>query len=528
MNQPSTNELTHLVVYTDGGARPTNPGFGGAGIHGYLCKEKTSKVGSGHPRVAPTRFGYLPKQDVREFEERYKNASAEDLEGENRSDLREVDVIEYYDVVCPLGDDVTNNFAEITAAIKSLKLAQVLNANSVLIIADSKYMISGITEWLPGWIAKGWRRPDGSEFANRELWEEFLSVENHTRDLGIQIEYRKVKGHAGDVGNEASDVLATIACNQSRSRQLEVTTIVSPGKGYWKSDVERHPYLTCANLYFNTSPQSLVPGRYVCGEHGKDDSLLAVKSTDGMYGIFELKEPDPLLEAIRKLACERVEVLCREENAFMIGRLNEIYHPDFVKHFEHFKGDAVLQPNPTRATLVNIGTGKEKQIVTEVRPPLLAWAAVDDMGRLADTFELYKAKDPSLVVTDITEGLFETVEVKKKLVNQLRAEFNGGYSKLEVIVQYDLGKGVQEANVILVPGTSILPRNALKRIEGLEPKVKVLTWKESDVAFRYAVAIETTDAIGLWAAFYSNIRYLVTTPKKVVSSKSTKKIVNLI
>lgn len=519
---------THLVAYTDGGARPTNPGFAGAGIHAYLCKEKTSKVGSGHPRVSPTKYGYFPKQEVRDFEERYKRSAEGDIAGANHTDLREVDVIAYYDVVCPLGDQVTNNVAEVTAAIKSLKLAQLLNVNSVIIIADSGYMIKGITEWFEGWVARKWRRPDGTEYANRELWEEFSEVEQATRAKGITIAYRQIKGHAGDVGNEASDVLATIGCNQSRSKLTDVTTIESPGKGYWKTEVERHPYLTCGNLYFHTSDAGMVKGRYLCGEHGKDDTLLAVKSTAGMYGIFELKEPDTLLESLRDLAKKKVDHLNRDEDAFMIGRLNEIYRPDFINLFEHFGSDALLQPNPLRATLTNIGTGKESQILTEVRPPLLAWQAVDDMGKLADTFELYKSNDTKLTITDITDGLFETVEEKKKPVTRLRDEFNGGFDKLEVIVKYDIGKGVEETNVILVPGSSILPRNTLKKLEGREPKVKVITWKESDVAFRYAIVIETNDAIGIWAAFYSNFRYLVMTPKKVVSSKSTKKIVNLI
>jgi ribonuclease HI len=94
----------------------------------------------------------------------------------------------------------TNNRMELTAAIEALKALKRLCW--VDFYTDSEYLRRGITEWLPKWRARNWRRKQGA-LANIDLWQELdAAVRQH------QIEWHWVRGHAGDRDNRRVDQLA--------------------------------------------------------------------------------------------------------------------------------------------------------------------------------------------------------------------------------------------------------------------------------------------------------------------------------
>ncbi len=97
----------------------------------------------------------------------------------------------------------TNNRMELTAAIEALKS---LNRTcQVEIYTDSEYLKRGITEWLPNWRKRGWKRKGGA-LANIDLWQTLEAALNlHS------ITWHWVRGHAGDANNERVDRLATAA-----------------------------------------------------------------------------------------------------------------------------------------------------------------------------------------------------------------------------------------------------------------------------------------------------------------------------
>jgi ribonuclease HI len=99
--------------------------------------------------------------------------------------------------------ETTNNRMEMTAVIEALKALK--RPCHVTLHLDSKYVLQGITEWLPGWKAKGWKTAAKQPVKNVDLWQA-LDALVHT--AGHQIEWRWVKGHAGDPGNERADALA--------------------------------------------------------------------------------------------------------------------------------------------------------------------------------------------------------------------------------------------------------------------------------------------------------------------------------
>jgi ribonuclease HI len=140
--------LPQVTIYTDGGADP-NPGTGGwAAILLDPVSGKKRELSGGEPRT-------------------------------------------------------TNNRMELTAAIRGLEALK--QPCKVRLLTDSQYLKKGVTLWLKGWIANGWKRKDG-ELQNADLWRRLSElVQEH------QIQWDWVRGHAGDRWNERADELATAA-----------------------------------------------------------------------------------------------------------------------------------------------------------------------------------------------------------------------------------------------------------------------------------------------------------------------------
>lgn len=97
----------------------------------------------------------------------------------------------------------TNNRMELMAVIRALEALK--RPCAVTLHVDSQYVLKGMTEWLAGWKAKGWRTASKQPVKNQELWQELDRLVN---GRGHAIDWRWVRGHNGDPGNERADELA--------------------------------------------------------------------------------------------------------------------------------------------------------------------------------------------------------------------------------------------------------------------------------------------------------------------------------
>ena len=95
----------------------------------------------------------------------------------------------------------TNNRMELTAAIRALE--EIPPGVGVELYTDSRYLQQGVTQWLAGWIARGWKRK-GGEIRNLDLWKRLASLEEEH-----DVNFHWLKGHAGHEHNERADDLAT-------------------------------------------------------------------------------------------------------------------------------------------------------------------------------------------------------------------------------------------------------------------------------------------------------------------------------
>ena len=105
----------------------------------------------------------------------------------------------------------TNNRMEMTAAIAALESLK--RPSEVVLVTDSQYLYKGMTEWITGWVKRGWVNSRKEAVLNRDLWERLLELSKiHS------IRWVWIRGHNGHPENERCDALARAAIDEYRKR----------------------------------------------------------------------------------------------------------------------------------------------------------------------------------------------------------------------------------------------------------------------------------------------------------------------
>lgn len=103
----------------------------------------------------------------------------------------------------------TNNRMELLGAIEALRALK--KPTSVRLYTDSQYVQKGVTQWIHNWKKRGWKTADNKPVANADLWQALEAAA-----APHKIEWKWVKGHAGDAMNERADALARQAIAEMR------------------------------------------------------------------------------------------------------------------------------------------------------------------------------------------------------------------------------------------------------------------------------------------------------------------------
>jgi ribonuclease HI len=113
--------------------------------------------------------------------------------------------------ICGGARDTTNNRMELQAVIEALNALK--RPCMVTLHTDSQYVQKGISEWIHGWKARGWKTAAKEPVKNEDLWRALDAAQAmHT------VEWRWVRGHNGHPGNERADMLANRGVELARSR----------------------------------------------------------------------------------------------------------------------------------------------------------------------------------------------------------------------------------------------------------------------------------------------------------------------
>jgi len=106
--------------------------------------------------------------------------------------------------ICGGERNTTNNRMELLAAIRAIQW--ITEPCEVVLHSDSRYVVDGATQWLGGWVRRGWQTSTGSPVKNDDLWRLLMStMQPH------DIRWEWVRGHNGHTENERADQLATWA-----------------------------------------------------------------------------------------------------------------------------------------------------------------------------------------------------------------------------------------------------------------------------------------------------------------------------
>ena len=108
----------------------------------------------------------------------------------------------------------TNNRMEMTAVIEALSALK--RPCHVRLYVDSQYVLKGMTEWLPGWKARGWKTAAKAPVKNVDLWQRLDTL---VSSAGHKIDWHWVRGHNGDPGNEQADALANRGVEQALQKR---------------------------------------------------------------------------------------------------------------------------------------------------------------------------------------------------------------------------------------------------------------------------------------------------------------------
>jgi ribonuclease HI len=491
-------EIEHgIVLYTDGSCKPSR-GVGGWGIHGYTYNILSTKEPVGKKINASTNLGYHDGETIKV-----------------QDDLTTVAPLQYLDSWGTIPGETTNNVAELTAAINGLNVVREKDARTAVILSDSQYVLKGLKEWSIKWQANNWIRDDGSPVPNAELWTTFIDQNKTLIEDGYQIRWDWVRGHNGNLGNELADYNANRGQLLSKKGLDETTFSWSDAKGYWNPKVEYNRMFSHPRWYFSTNaPNSGISSDnrfiYYCGDHGaaKDNDLLGKAVSDHSYCVLFLKQPEPVLEVIRNAQ----NAVTSSMFDIVVGYLNKIFS-QATYHEISTHGDKFLtQATPVHQDLYCLD---EQPVTWVARPPRLSFRAVEYLNILEVMLEGFIDTTKALkkiTVTDITSYFYESELVKDKLVTKLCASINNTLKSISVVAQYDIKDKLETTSVPLTIAIDLPNRNSLSALAVRNPKVSLLTFRESDNGFRYVVVIEAGEDIGIWSSVHSNLKIIPDTP----------------
>lgn len=522
-----------IVLHADGGVRP-NPGPAGYGVHGYHYDTTINAKPIGLGSIVTSTQGYVEKDKAKEGT---TNGNVVELTSDDILHQKlcvTVSPTKYVDMFGTVSTMVegrpvinlaaTNNRAEVRAAEAALHYIAQEKPDIAAVYTDSEYTVRGINEWLPNWIKRDFIRPDGTSIANADAWQDLQKALNKVNELNIPVRFSWIKGHNGHVGNERADKLATMGVFTSMRGKDYHTIENRPPEGFWKYATEKHPFLSHAYCYFNTSAGSCIPGEYYLGNHGKDLNLLGNRISDGTYSVVKIKQPDPVLEMVRNYQ----STITYSADMLYVAHLTKIFTPDIHQDLNTY-GELIIEPSIGQST--DLKTTEGVILTEEINPARLSTRAVDALTLLSDVLDQFLSSSVELCITDITSSIYEkttkapkatkkpkkgeavpeeqvTAVVPEELVTKLRSEMVVGCPSIKVKGQYktDLSEG--SVDITLSTGIDILDRNSLKRLEELSPQVYLVTWAEGSNVFRYATVIKANEDVGIWAGIYSNLRVI--------------------
>lgn len=463
--------MSEVMAYTDGSCKG-NPGLTGYGIH-MLKTDNEIKPKQVLGKFKTTNLGYLDKKKMK-----------------IAKNVEEVGIDKIIDIYGYKEDSNTNNRAELDAITEAIRFIinykavddTFENVNKVIINTDSQYSLNLIEKLQDDVYTIE------DIVANRDKAEELDKLLKILKEKNIEIVFRKVEGHSGDLGNDRADMLANLGVKRNLEKEANERIIVKDFKDYWNNEPER-PFIFDSKFIFGYSLNNK-NYRFRYGLDYGDETEIGKKDNEVAYVVYDVTEND-------------VKTLTELEGLFnkitdttvlpYVMELRNIFGKETIRNLSLYDKDYLVLEDKIKK---KIYTMDDKLLVTEVYPPSLAIYAYDNFDYLSSILQEFKTnKLKNWKIVDITNSFYNVNEKDKLELNKTIKDKDAIKVKVD---NYELK---------IIVGLDTPKRNTLKRLESLNPKVNLLI-KEHDTYVEYLTIteykIEDKNYYVLVSNFYAN------------------------
>ena len=456
----------------------------GYGLHGWLCQGEVEGAGfkTADANIYHTSTGYTHKKNT---------------DGQTRNSLQ---IIEKYNLSFDNPEVAGTDMAEVAIFVDAARKCLEKQAKSFNYFAESGMLQKQISSILKNYqklSSKDWIRPDGQPVKQSGLWKELYAVTN-------ELEAAKVKVKIAVINLEDP----AMAFGQREAKKLAV--VGYHGKVHESVDEieERHPLLAYANTLHHTDNDT--PGViYTFGQY--DMTTIGMPSSVVTHAVVLLAKPPKALEALKSAVLNNAGIKGAQ---LWSANLISLYKPTTIADIEAYGSHAFT---PSTSYFRHLSTLGDLPAAHEIDPPGMALMAHDSfylISRILGSFIEVVGNKPSgldsaifggfagvrYVATDVTKYFYDTVEVKPTKANPntsklvLKPEIKGAKQDIHVNV-WKLPDSVEKAAdgetsaVNCTLSFDTLPRNNLKRLETMNPKIYVVLYKVDDTATKMASII---------------------------------------
>lgn len=480
----------HAVLYTDGSFIPNDvgskDGFYGSGVHGYIYNDKGigKPTGDRPNKIKITTVGYIP----------------EDVKIDTES-IQPVNPSYYIDASYSYLNKGTNNIAEGRAVIdgvRDLLDQEGLNIKSITLLLDSQYILHILQTLVTNDLKKeGWLHP---ELPNKELWLELLDMLILLREKSINVNFIKIKGHAGDIGNENADKLAWYGRVRSCQREIERNFFIISTKDrkYWSSNDTRSPLIKFKQLFFTNTLRAKEDEIIYSILDYPSDVNPGTKTANSCFGLVLLKDINNIIEDVIK-SYHKLGWSNRRFNIISTCDLNNLYTRSNL-HWYNMFGNNIYRFDYKQHRLKNI---ENVPLIDIIRPGGLAVQALENMKKLYTILQDYRnfkevGEDKFKIFTNITSE-FYSIEKNKKDDDVYSSKISPNTD----IVKIKVDIGNKSYNIPLELGKDIVSKNHIKSLEKFNPEIYLVLEKRDSFVNYYTIVECNNGDIGIYCNLYS-------------------------
>lgn len=506
------------VLYVDGGSH-SHYRVGSWGLHGYtysLVQEKKNKFTK--KKNAPSHLGYVDGR-LGQYGREYTDPSREQTQPFYNGLL-----MPYPSPAAALPvepdcffdwyggrEDWTVSQGEIHALLTALTFVNQYRPKQVVILGDSQYVLDGITRDYPNWLKRGGLTSTGKPVSHWPWWQQLAEQYLDAIKAGVAIYFAKVEAHSGDPGNDRADWNSTKGQVRGIRGVFTDEYRCSSPKGYVQKTKLSNRIME-HNWWYGLSDRKATDygfeGKsvYFFGNHGKadvEDDLVGKDTATAKVAVWVSNEPEPVLDL---LASSLEKRYYRGVSEVTLGNLSNILNTERYAAILEEKED-ILFPKWNEEVVV---TPDRCPVLKTLRPAYHGFHLVGHFESLVRIIERYLAGDDALVITDLTDQVYQVIDEKNKQVYKARKEIDPPHNTATFALNYcvDL-KTVEQRPVKMKLGADIPTRNTLVAVAGPNTTVKAITWRETATSFRYATLVETDGDLLLSASFKSNLIVLI-------------------